>query len=251
MFHEFTSNLVNVHFPTQDQSSGTIHPWTSTASLREGRLPSTQKHAVVTPLLKKSGLDVEEPKNYRPVSNLTFVSKLVERAVASRLVTYLNANGLMPPLQSAYRRHHSTETALLKLLSDVYGAIDCQQVVLLGLLYLSAAFDCVDHEILLSRLRYRFGLHGSAYDWIASFLYGRSQQVFYKGRLAVCQAPVVIRRSTRVCFGPSAVRTLHRRQHRRGCRGRIPTNILVGGDINGNVPTNIRGGNVVKYELKT
>jgi len=72
------------------------------ASLTEGRLPSTQKHAVVTPLLKKSGLDVEEPKNYRPGSNLTFVSKLVERAVASRLVNYLNANGLMPPLQSAY-----------------------------------------------------------------------------------------------------------------------------------------------------
>jgi len=90
----------------------------------------------------------------------------------------------MPPLQLAYQHHHSTETALLNLLSDVYGAIDCQQVVLLGLQDLSAAFDCVDHEILLSRLRYRFGLRGSAYDWIALFLYGRSQQVFYKGRLS-------------------------------------------------------------------
>ena len=126
------------------------------ASLREGRLPSSQKHAVVTPLLKKFGLDPDELKNYRPVSNLTFVSKLVERTVAARLVTYLNANGLMHPLQSAYRRHHSTETALLKLLSDVYGAIDCQQVVLLGLLDLSAAFDCVDYEILLRRLRSKF-----------------------------------------------------------------------------------------------
>ena len=123
-------------------------------------------------------------KNYRLISNLTFVSKLVERTVAARLVTYLNANGLMPPLQSAYRRHHSTETALLKLLSDVYGASDCQQVVLLGLLDLSAAFDCIDHEILLRRLLSRFHVHGSAYDWISSFLYGRSQQVFYKGRLS-------------------------------------------------------------------
>ena len=64
---------------------------------------------------------------------------------------------------------------------------------------MSVAFDCVDHEILLSRLRYRFGLHGSAYDWIASFLYGRSQQVFYKGRLSA-KLQFVIRRSTRVCF---------------------------------------------------
>ena len=116
--------------------------------------------------------------------HVIFLTQLnVEKAVASRLVTYLNANGLMPPLQSAYRCHHSTETALLKLLSDAYGAIDCQQVVLLGLLDLSAV-DCVDHVILLSRLRCRFGLRVSAYGWIASFLHGRSQQVFYKGRLS-------------------------------------------------------------------
>ena len=68
-------------------------------SLREGRLPSSHKHAVITPLLKKPGLDAEELKNYRPVSNLTFVSKLVERVVASRLVSYLTTHGQMPQLQ--------------------------------------------------------------------------------------------------------------------------------------------------------
>ena len=90
------------------------------ASLREGRLPPSQKHAVVTPLQKKPGLDADDLKNYRPVSNLTFTSKLVERAVALRLISYLNAHGLMPQLQSAYRRHrYGTETALLKVLSDI------------------------------------------------------------------------------------------------------------------------------------
>lgn len=157
---------------------------TINASLREGRLPASQKHAVVTPLLKKVGLDADELKNYRPVSNLTFLSKLVERVVASRLVGYLNMHGLMPELQSAYRRHHSTETALLKVLSDIYSAVDRREVVLLALLDLSAAFDCVDHSILLDRLRTKFGIRDKALDWIASFLLGRSQQVSYRGRLS-------------------------------------------------------------------
>ena len=123
-------------------------------SLREGYLPGSQKHAVVSPLLKKSFLDPVEMKNYRPVSNLTFTSKLVERIVTEQFVQYLNANGLMPRLQSAYRRRHSTETALLRVLSDIFAATDNQRVTLLGLLDLSAAFDCVDHTILLNRLQY-------------------------------------------------------------------------------------------------
>ena len=73
---------------------------------------------------------------------------------------YLEANELMPKLQSAYRKHHSTETAVLRVLSDILTAIDQQQVTLLALLDLSAAFDCVDHDILLSRLQSTFGLGG-------------------------------------------------------------------------------------------
>ena len=72
----------------------------------------------MTPLLKKPSLDVHDLKNYRPVSNLSFVSKLVERVAVKQLVGYLEANELMPNLQSAYRKHHSTETAVLRVLSD-------------------------------------------------------------------------------------------------------------------------------------
>jgi len=97
----------------------------------------------------------------------------------------------MPQLQSAYRRHHSTETALLKVLSDVYATIDRQQMTLLGLLDTAthcvscASLDCVDHDILLRWLRHKFGICRTALEWIASFLLGRSQQVDYTGRLSV------------------------------------------------------------------
>ena len=79
---------------------------------------ASQQHALVKPVLKKSQLDPTDPNNYRPISNLSFLSKLLERTVASRLTEYLKHNNLMPVNQSAYRRYHSTETALLKICND-------------------------------------------------------------------------------------------------------------------------------------
>jgi len=93
----------------------------------------------------------------------------------------------------------------MKVLSDIYAAVDSQQVVLLGLLDLSATFDCVDHEVLLRRLRVRFGIRRTAHDWIASFLYGRSQRVLYRGRLAVCRVVAAAWRSPGLSFGPYTV----------------------------------------------
>ena len=154
------------------------------ASLAEGSLPQSQKHAIVTPLLKKQSLDAGELKNYRPVSNLTFVSKIVEKLVAEQLIEFLKSNGLMPRLQSAYRRHHSTETALLRVMSDLLHAADSRRVTLLGLLDLSAAFDCVDTDILLERLRKAFGVDGGALQWIRSFLVDRTQRVSFGGKLS-------------------------------------------------------------------
>ena len=154
------------------------------ASLRDGHLPAPHKTAVVTPLLKKQSLDPQDVSNYRPVSNLSYVSKLVERAAVRQLVDYLESNGLMPRLQSAYRRHHSTETALLKVWSDILMAADNQQVTLLALLDLSAAFDCVDHDILLSRLHFVYGISGAVLSWIRSFLSNRTQRVSFGGGLS-------------------------------------------------------------------
>ena len=153
----------------------------------QGRLPASQQHAIVTLRLKRSGLDPTDVANFRPVSNLTFMSKVIERAAASQLNTYLSANGLVPRHQSAYRKKHSTETAMLRVWSDVLTSADVREVTLLGLLDLSAAFDCVDHNILLHGLEVAFGLTNTALEWIRSFLTDRTQQVSYCGRLSPVQ----------------------------------------------------------------
>jgi len=94
--------------------------------------------------------------NFRPVSNLSFMSKVVERAVANQLTEYLSANNLLLCFQSDYRMKYSTETAMLRVVSDALMAADEREVALLGMLDLSAAFDYVDHTIMLQRLQVGF-----------------------------------------------------------------------------------------------
>ena len=104
------------------------------------------KEALVTLLLKKASLDPEVLKNYRPVSNLSFVSKIIEKVVATHLNEHFRIN-LMEDIQSAYRQFHSTETALLCVKNDILIARDQTKMVSLVLLDLSAAFDTIDHNI--------------------------------------------------------------------------------------------------------
>ena len=158
------------------------------ASLARGRLPLSQRHAAVTSLLKKTGQDGSDMSNYRPVSNLSFMSKVVERVVAEQLNEYLLTNDLMTRYQSAYQKKHSTETALLRVWSDKLNAADTRQVTLLGLLDLSAAFDCVDHDLLLQRLQHGFRLADIVLRWIHSFLSDRTRQVAYRGQLSTTQS---------------------------------------------------------------
>jgi hypothetical protein len=152
------------------------------ASLEEGCLPLSQRHAIVIPRLKKSGADPTDPKNFRPISNLTFMSKVVERLVCRQLTAFLDKHGLLPSLQSAYRRNHSTETAVLRVVSDILLAADRGEVTFLGLLDMSAAFDTVDHDVLLDRLRTSFGIQGTVLSWIGSFVRGRTQVVCVNGQ---------------------------------------------------------------------
>ena len=152
-------------------------------SLSTAHFPGEWKEALVTPLLKKGAKD-SEYKNLRPVSNLQFVSKVVERAVFDQVYSHMAGNELFPVFQSAYREFHSTETALLRVVNDILLNMNRRHVSLLVLLDLIAAFDTVDHDSLLHRLETSFGITGSAIKWFTSYLSNRSQRVSLKGTLS-------------------------------------------------------------------
>ena len=147
------------------------------ASIRDREVPLAMKQAIITPILKKPSLKTNELSSYRPVSNLSFISKILERVICDQLTKYLNENELHHYYQSAYRAHHSVETALVKVQNDIVKAIDQKKHVVLVLLDLSAAFDTVDHGILLQRLRQRFGIESNALDWLSSYLNARGCRV--------------------------------------------------------------------------
>ena len=122
------------------------------ASFTTGIFPDSCKTAIVVPLIKKPSLDANVLKNYRPVSNCCFLDKFLEKAAFIQLNDYFSQNSLYGKYQSAYREGHSCETALLRVHNDVMLALDKQKDVILILLDLSAAFDTIDHDILLERL---------------------------------------------------------------------------------------------------
>ena len=119
-------------------------------------VPVQRKEAMIRSKLKSESLDHEVYANFRPISNMKFISKMIEKAVSDQLTNYLKANGLAESLQSAYKSFHSTKTVLVKVHNHVVSVIDNQCYVILLLLDLSVAFDTVDHKILLSRLSFCF-----------------------------------------------------------------------------------------------
>ena len=118
-------------------------------SLSTGVFPDQMKYASVKPLLKKSGLHRNVLKFFRPTSSLSYLSKLIEKVVATQLSNFMDENNLSEPMHSAYRSGHSTETVLVCVQNNILRAIDDHKAVAFVLLDLSAAFDTIDHNILL------------------------------------------------------------------------------------------------------
>jgi len=146
---------------------------------QEGCCPHSFKTALVTPLIKKPNLDSSNLSNYRPISNLNNISKILEKLFLSRLQPHIWTSPNFNPYQSVYRRNHSTETALLctLMIDHVYHSANAHKSAILVSLVLSAAFDTIDHSILLNRLHLPFGISMAALQWITSNLTNRSQYV--------------------------------------------------------------------------
>ena len=144
-------------------------------------MPDEMKAAIVTPILKKASLDSETLKSYRPISNMSFLSKLLERVVADRLIAHMRDNDLYMPLQSAYRQNCNTETALLHVHDSVIRSIDERKGVIMLLIDLSAAFDTIDHDILLNTLSNTIGVKDRCLSWFAAYLQHRQYTVLIAG----------------------------------------------------------------------
>ena len=138
-------------------------------SLLSGHYLQSWKKAIIRPLIKSSKLQ-RELKNYRPISNLSFISKSIEKAALLQFSTFFEDQNLLPTYQSAYRKHHSTETAVLNICDEILENAEHNKLTAMVCLDLSAAFDTVNHSILKSVMEHYFGLKDTAFE-MAKFLH--------------------------------------------------------------------------------
>ena len=138
--------------------------------------PESEKRGLIHPLLKSFDLDIDDLKSYRPITNITYIAKLIETAMYFQLSKFVFDNDLLPANQSAYRPGYSTESALVRIHSDIIRSLDIGQHTIAVYLDMSSAFDSVDHELLLRELS-SIGIRGSALELIRSYLTDRVVQV--------------------------------------------------------------------------
>ena len=147
------------------------------SSLASGIFPQCFKSALVTPILKKRCFDRNYLNNYRPVSNLCFIARILEKIVLSQVSSYLNSHNLHNTCQSAYRPGHSTETAVLKVVNDLFLSLIKGNISALALLDFSSVFDTIAHPIIVHRLHTDFGFTDTVLQWFSSYLTDRTNYV--------------------------------------------------------------------------
>ena len=146
-------------------------------SLQTGSVPTVLKNSIVTPVIKSSNLDSDVLNNYRPVSNSPILHKVFEKCILNQLINHLDNNNLIANHQSAYRSHHSCETAITKVVDDVLIEMNNTSFVVMSFLDFSAAFDTVDHSTLIKRLEISYGISGTALEWFKSYLSYRTYKI--------------------------------------------------------------------------
>ena len=149
----------------------------------------------VRPLLKKLGLELSSG-NYRPVSNLPFLSKLLEKCVFLQFTEHWNKESHLPNRQSAYRKNHSF--LLIRIVNDCLWEMENPNASLITAIDLSVAFDTVDHNILLEVLNKRFGIEGQPLHWVETYLRPRAFQVNVGDKYSQTQESAILY-STRQC----------------------------------------------------
>ena len=149
-------------------------------SICNGVVPTDFKNATVRPIVKNFKGNADDLSNYRPVSNISFLSKLVEKVVLWQIDDYLNENNLYCVSQSGYRAFYSCETLNLCMFNTILQEMDKGKVVALFLLDMSAAFDTIDHALLIATLRESYGFGGTALKWFETYLNERKFSVHAK-----------------------------------------------------------------------
>ena len=151
------------------------------SSLKSGHFPQTWKQALVKPIIKNPKIGTPD-KNYRPVSNLKYFSKILECVALQQIVDHCEHNNLLPRNQSAYRKGYSCETMLVKLVDCILNGMECQEISAVVACDLSATFDTVNISVLLSTFHNYYGITGDVLKWVESYLTDQSCSVMINGK---------------------------------------------------------------------